>query len=65
MKKLISSVNAHHEHYVAEAIEKLQEDGWEVTDITRKEKQKVIFGKDVTEITYVKQKKETANRIGF
>jgi len=53
MKKIIVSIDAYHDNNVEDEIEKLQNKGFEVTDIKRRSKMFLgVFGRDVTEITY-------------
>ena len=51
--KLIDSIDAYHDDYVADAVDLLQNDGFKITKIERKEKMFLgIFGRDLTYIWY-------------
>ena len=53
MIKVIVSVDAYHDQYVAEDVDEIQKNGGEVIEIIRKEKMRLgIIGRDVTEIHY-------------
>jgi len=53
MKKQVVSIDAYHEEHVSNAIEELQDAGYEVQFTERISRIKFgIFGKDVTQIQY-------------
>lgn len=55
MKKFVITIDAYHDTRVMKAVDKLQDEWYEVTDIVRKQSMFLwVFGSDVTEITYNK-----------
>ena len=59
MKYREVSIDAYHDSYVSRKIDEIQEAGFEVTEVKRISKMKLgIFGTDVTEITYQKEKQK-------
>jgi len=53
MKKRIVSNDAYHSYYVSKAVNTIQENDCEVIKIKKINKMKfLIFGEDITEITY-------------
>lgn len=55
MKKQVVTIDAYHDTWVMKAVDKLQNEWYEVTDIVRKKSMTLwVFGSDITEITYHK-----------
>ena len=53
MIDIVTSIDAYHEEYVEDAVNKLQDKGFDVVKIERVQKSRFfIFGKDVTHIHY-------------
>ena len=57
MKKIITSIDSNHNEYVDISVTELHKAGYEIIEIKRISKMKfLIFGEDVTEITYTLEK---------
>jgi len=63
MIKIIKSIDPYHQNYVKLAVDRIQDEGYEVTKVERVQKCWIFFGEDVTHIHYRALPEKTNSRV--